>query len=325
VFSGIKRGVVSVTVGCVLGLSLFGADHANATIVDRIAATVNNEVITLSEVYELGEDYIESTAQARPQARVSAEIEVLEELITRELVKQQLQELGLEVTQEEVDRAIDDIAMRNSVSRDRLREEVIATGLEWDVYRDDLVQQLRQMKFNQIVLQPRFSVSDDELRTIYNREVTSGPPSRAIKGVMLPYNSEVTIDDHAVYIERLNAARAAVLDEALSWDELIAAFPESVYASSNGEMSTYAQGELVGVLDEAVFSLEIGELSEPIETLAGVFMLMVSEEIAGDSPSFESLRPQLEAMVNQQKFETEMELWITQARRVASVDIKLGD
>jgi hypothetical protein len=29
--------------------------------------------------------------------------------------------------------------------------------------------------------------------------------------------------------------------------------------------------------------------------------------------------------VNQQKFELEMELWVTQARRVASVDIKLGD
>jgi parvulin-like peptidyl-prolyl isomerase len=311
--------------GC-LAMSLFGSVEARATIVDRIAATVNSEVITLSEVYELGADYIESTAHdVGPQARVSAELEVLEELISRELVKQQIQELGLDVTPEEVDRAIDDISMRNGVSRQRLREEVVDSGLEWDVYRDDLIQQLRQMKFNQIVLQPRFSVSDDELRTIYNREVTVGPPSRAIQGVMLPYNGEATLDDHSVYIERLNAVRDAFLSEEISWEEMILAFPESVYASAGGEMSAYAQGELVGVLDEVVFSLEMGVLSEPIETLAGVFMLRVSEEIAGDAPSFESLRPELESMVNQQKFELEMELWVTQARRVASVDIKLGD
>jgi parvulin-like peptidyl-prolyl isomerase len=308
-----------------LVVALFGSAEAEATVVDRIAATVNSEVITLSEVYELGGDYIDSTAQGRPQARVSAELEVLEELISRELVKQQIQELGLDVTQEEVDRAIDDISMRNGVSRQRLREEVVASGLEWDVYREDLVQQLRQMKFNQIVLQPRFSVSEDELRTIYNREVTVGPISRAIEGVMLPYNTEVTLDNHSVYMERLIAVKSAFLAEEISWEELIQAFPESVYSNTNGDMSAYTQGELVGVLDEVVFSLEIGVLSDPIETVAGVFMLRVSEETAGEAPSFESLRPQIESLVNQQKFETEMELWITQARRVASVDIKLGD
>ena len=297
---------------------------SQAVVVDRVAAVVNTEVIALSEVYELGRDYIEQEATT-PAGRLAAELEVLEELISRELVTQEIRRLGLDVTGDEINRAIDDIAGRNNIDRDGLRREVIASGLDWDAYREDLTQQLRQMKFNQVVLQARFSVSEDELRTVYNREVSAGEPMRRLQGVMIPLGPDATAEVVSVYRARMEATAAAFESGEFSWEELIAAFPESAYASAGGEMSAYSRGELVGALDEAVFGAVVGGLTPPIVTQGGIFLIRVAEEVAGDAPSFESLRPQIEALLMQQKMESEMELWLNQARRQSSVEVKLGE
>jgi hypothetical protein len=57
---------------------------ADAGVVDRVAAVVNDDVIVLSEVYDLGADYIEQKTTAGGgmfAARRLAEFEVVEFLV----------------------------------------------------------------------------------------------------------------------------------------------------------------------------------------------------------------------------------------------------
>ena len=72
-----------------------------AETIDRVAAVVNDEVITLSDVYDIGSDYI---ASAQPNIR-AAEIEVLDSLIMRKLIEQEVVRLGQDVTEEELIRS----------------------------------------------------------------------------------------------------------------------------------------------------------------------------------------------------------------------------
>src|SRR5690606_40432783 len=63
---------------------------------------------------------------------------------------------------------------------DRLRREVEATGLRWEVYREQLTEQIRQMKFQEAVIRPRITVSDDELVEQYRRSAREfGSPATA--------------------------------------------------------------------------------------------------------------------------------------------------
>ncbi len=175
-------------------IALFGLlSVAEAEIVDRIAAVVNDEVITLSEVYELGGDYI-SAAPSEGQTTKGAEIEVLDSLIQRALVAQQIDELGLGVTRDELERTIDDVARQNGLTREQLRTEVERSGLPWSLYREELEESVRQMKFNQVVLLPRVAVSEDEIRDLYNRRVRDNvaPATRDFEGILLPLPAEAT-------------------------------------------------------------------------------------------------------------------------------------
>ncbi len=165
------RSLVRLGVAAILALGAMGA------VVDRIAAVVNDDVITLSEVYELGTEFIEErvqTASGNSSARRQAEIEVLDTLIMRRLISQEIEKLDLDVTDQELDRTVDDIARRNGLERDQLRNEVEKSGMPWQEYRSELKENLRQAKFTQAVIQPRINVNDDELVDAYNRTVVSG-------------------------------------------------------------------------------------------------------------------------------------------------------
>jgi len=308
----------------VLGLFFLSPTLSQAEVVERVAAVVNNEVIALSEIYEVGGDFIAEalTSDASKESRRSAELKVLDELVAQELMVQEMARLAIDVTAVEVDQALDDIASRNGVDRTRLKQEVERSGLNWASYRDGITQELRGMKFDQVVLQPRVSLSDDEVVALYRRKVADLEPSRVLEGVFLPWSSEASLDAPQAFVARLQQAKTD-LGGGKSWVDVVKAFPESPYASRDGQMSTYQRGELVDVLESAAWALAVGEVSEPVVTEGGVFLLRYAAEAPAAVPPMEAILNQLQGELMMQKIEQERALWLVQARRKASVEVKL--
>ena len=302
-------------------LGLLGV--AQAEVVDRIAAVVNDEVITLSEVYDLGGDYIAAAPTEGVSTR-SAELEVLDALIQRALVAQQIDELGLGVTRDELERTIDDVARQNGLTREQLRTEVERSGLPWSLYREELEESVRQMKFNQVVLLPRVAVSEDEVRDLYNRRVRDnvGPSTRDFEGILLAYPAGADADAKAELATRCSEIKAA-FDGGSEWSALVADNADSVLFPQGGKLGSFSEDEIIPALKDTGFSLSVGSLSEPIALESGIILLYVAGETIGEKPSFELVRPDLEAELQAQKVEEEMALWYAQARRQASVEIKL--
>lgn len=325
VTSTIKRA--GLLFGLLLAGLLVSGGSALAEIVDRVAAVVNKEIITLSEIYDLGGDYIEQVApgaRADAPARRLAELDVLESLIQRRLVAQELDRLGMDVTSEELERSIDDIARQNGMDRQRLRGEVERSGLPWTLYREELEENLRQMKFGQIVLQPRVSYTEDELRDLYKRRVRSltSSESRSLQAIFLQWGPDATPEERAEVALRISELRARFLDGE-SWSALVLETTDSVLAGAGGELGTFQRGEAVAEIEGPSFAAEVGGVTEPIAVPNGVLLVRVASASQGEPPSFEDVRVDLEQELMQTKLEQEMELWYTQARRQASVSVRL--
>ncbi len=309
------------------GASLLAPDAAEAAIVDRIAAVVNKDVITLSEVYDLGSEYIEEASVgegADGPRRRAAELEVLDALVQRALIGQEIQALGLDVTRDELERTIDDVSRQNGLSREQLRAEVERSGLPWSEYRDELEENLRQMKFNQVVILPRVTVTDDEVTDLYNRRVKSalGSALREFEAILLPFPAGADEAVRQAVTDRSVALRAQ-LAEGMSWPELVAATTDSALHSSGGKLGAFSEEEIIGELRESGFSLAVGDVSDPIQLPTGVILLRVSGERAPEAPALDAVRSDLMEELRMTKVDAEVDLWYAQARRQASVDIKL--
>jgi len=296
-------------------------------VVDRIAAVVNDDVITLSEVYELGSEFIEKAVQdagGNPARRREAEIEVLDSLIKRRLISQEITKLGLDVTDQELDRTIDDIARRNGLERDQLRSEVEKSGMAWQQYRSELKENLRQSKFTQAVIQPRINVNEDELLDAYNRAVATGarPQVADLGAIFLAFPPDA--DDTAK--AELRATAAKIQEEFTAgtpFADLAAKYDQGPYGPNGGKMGTYKKGELVAELDGPAFSTPVGSLTPPIETSQGIFLLTVFHLENEPPASYESMKEALTQQVYADRIEDETDQWYRQARRRAAVLVKL--
>ena len=300
---------------------------AQAEIVDRVAAVVNKDVITLSEIYELGGEFVEERAAgegALGPNRVAAEIEVLDALIRRSLIDQEIDRLGLSVTGDELDRAIDDIARQNGMERDALIEEVERTGLPYAAYREELGENIKQMKFSQLVIQPRISIGDDEILSLYNQrtEQFASDGTRGVDAILLRFETDAAPEEKAAIALKGSELKARA-DGGESWSDLVASTPESPYSAGGGDMGTFTQGELLPELDEVVWRLPLDSVSDPIAAAGGIWLVHVRSEQAGEVPALDAVREDLHAELLDQKLEQELDLWYSQARRRAAVDVKL--
>ena len=306
-----------------LGLLLAVLGVAQADVTDRVAAVVNGDVITLSELYELGGPTFIEPRAAGPAARRAAELEVLDSLILRRLISQEISRLGLDVTDVELDRTVDGVAERNGMTREQLRREVEKSGLPWSEYRVELKEELRMSKFNQAIIQPRITVNEDELTDAYRRLILDAdlPEIVDLGAIFLIKPAADAQEGFDAKLAELQERAAAGEDFAV----LAAEFDQGPYGASGGKMGTYREGELMPTLNDPAFAVGVKELSAPIETPQGVFFLYVFDRRPEQPPPIEEVRNQLMEKVYSDRLDEETDTWYQQTRRRSTVQIKLED
>jgi peptidyl-prolyl cis-trans isomerase SurA len=291
-------------------------------VVDRVAAVVNEDIITLAEVYEFGGSFIEERVTAVGEgARAASEGQVIERLLERRLVEQEMRALKLDLTEQEIDRSLAEIAERNGLDTDGLRREIEKSGLRWDQYRAELRESLRDMKFAQSVLRPRVTITPDELRDAWLRTSPSAGSTSRVQALVL-----------AVPPGASDAEREAVLARARELRELANAggdfaalsreFDQGPFGAQSGEMGSFKAGELVGPLDAVVASGVVGQVAEPIVIGDGVYLLRVAERTAAAN-DFESRKAELSEQVFESRLADEQQRWFQEARRRAAIRIVL--
>ena len=292
----------------------------DGVLADRVVATVNDDVVLLSEVYAF-DTYIEE--QAKSGSRASAEREVVDRILQQRLIGQEVGRLHLEVTDTEIDRNIDDISQRNGLEREQLRAEV-EKEMTWAAYRTELAKGLQEMKFAQSVLRPRINLTEDELKDAFIRMTKDAPKVARVQAIFLSW--PVTADEaaKAAAAETVRAKALAIITEAATTDfaALSKKYDEGPFGAQDGEMGKFKEGELVGGLDTAMRATATGAVSAPIETPQGIFVLRVVERTSG-ADDFESLRPKLEEAVFESRMADEELRWFEQAKRQAAIRILL--
>jgi peptidyl-prolyl cis-trans isomerase SurA len=143
-------------------------------VVDRVVAIVGGEIITLSDVKGF-------SAQRSFQAKLGSleTKDPLESLIREKLLAQEIDRLGLAVTDQEIDQAIQEVLSRNRMTLDQLKSEIAKKGTSFDKYKKDLSDQIFRMKFMGQVIFPRIKITEEEIARKMNGSSTDEARYRA--------------------------------------------------------------------------------------------------------------------------------------------------
>jgi peptidyl-prolyl cis-trans isomerase SurA len=162
-----RNTVASALSACLAAL----APAARAEVKDRIAAVVNGQPITLSDVderlqVELKRLEVLPSGAERERQRADLYKRGLDQLIDEKLIEAEATALSVEVTEDEVQKQLEALAKQNGMDVTQFREAVQGQGMSWETVRDGLRKQALQYRVLQLKVKPR-KVSDEELQAAW--------------------------------------------------------------------------------------------------------------------------------------------------------------
>jgi parvulin-like peptidyl-prolyl isomerase len=102
-------------------------------------------------------------------------------------------------------------------------------------------------------------------------------------------------------------------------------YSEDPHAQDGGMMGWVHQGQLLPELDQALFRLEPGGLSDPIRTRLGFHLVKVIERRSLSDPEAAEVRQHLEQQLYQTKFADALSTWLGELQARAYIQILNGE
>ncbi|MDR0762653.1 MAG: hypothetical protein LBF13_06360 [Campylobacteraceae bacterium] len=136
---------------------LFLSVGANAALVDAVSVVVDNEPITMYEIYRLSKQFNIPTREA------------LEALIMEKLELSQIKQMNIQVDDFVLNQQIEAIATKNNMSVQNFYSALLREGIPADTYRSELKQKLQRDKLYQYILSSKYeNIDEDKLLVYYN-------------------------------------------------------------------------------------------------------------------------------------------------------------
>ncbi len=308
-----------------VAMALPGA--AAAEVIDRIAATVNDDVIT---TYDVARETEQLTREAEKKAPLSAAEKAqlptlaLNRLVDRMLVTQKIKELNIKVTDEEVRQAIEDVKKQNNISQETLTATLQAQGISFDQYKAQLREQLERLRLMSQEVRDKVVVGEKEMREYYdaNRAKFGEVEMFRARHIFFRFDPKASPEE----IAKITATAQSVLQEARSgkdFAELAKKYssdPDS--AKDGGELGAFKQGEMLPEIERAVLGMKPGEVSDLIKTPAGMHIIKLEERFMSKPKPFAEVKGDIENFLYQKKSDDRFNQWLSDLRKEAAIEIK---
>jgi len=294
-----------------------------------VAAVVNNEVITLSEVEQRALPFLARAEVKDPKERASVRQQLirqsLDQLVGEKLMEQQLRDKNMDVTDQELDLTVEAVKEEQRLSSDQLEQALREQGYTMSSYREMLRKTLARRKLVAQQIRPKVKISDEDLLAEYNRwaKSESSDPEVHARHILV----QVPAGASGADVEKARQKAGALAQEArkagVDFAELARKKSEGPSAADGGDLGFFRRGVMVPEFDQVAFKLQEGQVGEPVRTKFGWHVIKVEERRAVGVKSFDEMKDELRDKILLSQMEKYTEDYVRELRQAAAVEIKL--
>jgi peptidyl-prolyl cis-trans isomerase SurA len=336
------KWILALTVaGTLLLPSLLPAD----TIVEEIVARVNNEIITRSEYVRSREQLKQEIQQQEPKAadRVFGEKQrdVLRDLIDQQLLLQKGKDLGITGDTELVKRLDEMRKQMNLGTMEELEKAAEAQGASYEDFKQNLRNQIVTQRVISQEVGSHLALNKDEELKFYNdhRDELQQPEQVRLSEILIaprmpppttgpdgkPQPPSQAETDAALAAAQNKAQEVLEqLHKGATFEDLAKKNSDGPSAKDGGDLSYFKRGVLSKELEDKVFAMKAGEITDAIRTKQGFVILKVSEHQQAGIPTLKDVEPRIQDALYMQKLQPALRVYLTTLREQAFIDIKAG-
>jgi peptidyl-prolyl cis-trans isomerase SurA len=272
-------------------------------ILNRIVAVVNDDVVTL---YELNQEIIRTTGSTADDLKaiddkrfIELRRNILEMMVDDRCTQEKIQELGIEVTSEQIDGYIEDVKRKNQWTQEDLMAMLSADGITYEEYWDKIKTNFERDRLISEQITAKIIIREEEVRRYYEEHSTDFITEENVHllGMIMPSNSTEEAED---VLTRLKNGK--------DLEELI-------------DLGTIETDQLDPELKKVVDALKVGEFSELIFRPNGIQIVKLLERQEEGVKPIEEVEDVIRATLYQEEVNKRYADWAEGLRKQAYTKI----
>ncbi len=300
----------------------------SAEVVDQLVAVIDGEPYTLSNFKEYAKTKMSRVFPVGDLNKIGKEDkEVLEEFITEKLLAAEINQAGIKVTDEDVDRYIAQIKEKNRLSDAELREALGREGMTMEKYRASVRSDLEKNEIINRQVRNKVNVTAEDVDRYYqlnSKKYTTGERAR-LRHILLSLPEGASPErGKEVMRKALELRNRALANE--DFAKLAQDYSEGAGAAEGGDVGWVSRGSLLKEIEEIAFNkLSVGEVSQPVHTSLGIHLVKLEMREAGRLLPLSEVREKVKEEIYAKALEERFQRWLkTDLRSKHRVDVKIA-
>jgi peptidyl-prolyl cis-trans isomerase SurA len=254
-------------------------------LLDRIAAIVNDGIVLKSELDAQMDSVTKRLTEQKVELPSQSVLrqQVLDRLIVQEIEAQQAKRVGLTVSDEQLNAALQEIAARNKIPFDQLPTALAAQGVDYKLYRDSMRKELTLNTLRQRDVIARITVTPHELEQYLDRQQSAAANDEFnVSHILLSLPAAATPQQLAEISAKAQdlVARAQKGED---FGQLAIANSNSQTALDGGQLGWRKGSQLPQFILDLVTKMKPGEVSAAVRTPSGFHIVKLNERRGGEA------------------------------------------
>jgi peptidyl-prolyl cis-trans isomerase SurA len=260
-------------------ISTVSAQNADTTMaIDSIVAVLDDDVILRSEleqaVTNVKTQYAKQSGQLPPEPIL--EKQVLERLILQRLQINRAKEIGILVSDTELNQVIQNIVHSNKMTQEQFQARLLQDGLGFDEYRSNLRDELMQQHLRQSYVQSRIHVSESEVEQMLASQQAAGPEI-LLANILVAMPESPSAEQIATAKRKVDGIRDLVSTGQMTFKAAAIRYSDAQNALDGGEIGWRTLDSIPPQFNALITGMKPGDVSQPVRGSNGYQLIQVVE------------------------------------------------
>jgi len=314
------------------------------TVVEEIITRVNNEIITRTEYIrsrdQLKQEVQQQDAANADRAFAERQRDVLRDLIDQQLLLQKGKDLGITGDTELIKRLDEMRKQMNLATMEELEKAAEAQGASYEDFKQNLRNQIITQRVIGQEVGSKLAMNKDDVKKFYDlhRAEMERPEEVRLSEILIAPKTPATpapgADGKPEPPSETEAALAAAqakaqdvleqIHKGAKFADLAKKYSDGPSAKDGGDLQSFKRGALSKELEDKVFALKAGEVTDVIRTKQGYVILQTTEHQMAGIPTMKEVEPRIQDALYMQRLQPALRAYLTTLREEAYIDYKNG-
>ncbi len=247
---------------------------------------------------------------------------ILTEMVDMELLYQASQSRNFRPDPEEIEQHYQSLVARFP-SEEAFLKQLNSRSMTAQQFKKLMYKDLSVQKLVAAELAPRVSLREEAKVQFYNENKSKmeQPEQLRLGQILVAFEPGCSPGERERARQKIEEIRAKVLQNGTNFAAMASEFSEDTESKEKGGELLIRRGQMDASFEDSAFRLQVGAISEVIETRSGYHIIKLYERIPTRIPSYEEAESVIEEFLEQQELQSVIDAEIEKLRREGSVEL----